>query len=85
MRSSLYEVIEYVFIICFAILGVVLFWFFRFNPFILKFLSAVGCFGYVIFGVVHSVVTKRFSRLITLEYSLVGLFVYLILLIAIGN
>ena len=54
--------------------------YFKFNTTAQIIVAGVGCVYYIVWGVSHHAVRNRLSRLITLEYILVGSLIFLLLL-----
>ncbi|MFC1621928.1 hypothetical protein ACFL13_00885 [Patescibacteria group bacterium] len=85
MNFKTYKTVEYAALVISVIGFIFLFWNFRFDPPSLRVISTLGSFGYVTWGVIHHYLEKRLTRLVAMEYILIGLVANLILLIVIGN
>ena len=57
--------------------------YFRFNATAQVVVTALGCIYYVGWGIIHHAVRGRLTRLIALEYVLMGSFIFLLLLTSI--
>ncbi len=58
--------------------------YFWFDPTAQIIISALGCIYYVVWGIIHHAVRNRLSKLIVLEYILVGTLIFLLLLISLS-
>ena len=67
-----------------AVTAAFFFNYFKYQPQAQTIVAAMGCIYYVGWGIMHHAVRNRLSRLITLEYILVGSLIFLLLLASIG-
>jgi len=60
----------------------VLFVFFKYNLEVQTLLAFIGSLYYILWGIIHHIIEKRITKLIALEYVLVGVFVFVLIFTA---
>jgi hypothetical protein len=78
------HLIEYSLIFIVSVAFLIMFVFFRANKEMLKLLSAIISFAYILWGTVHSAIEGRLNKLVVLEYILFGVLVFLIFFFALS-
>ena len=73
------NLIEYLVLFVAVIVFLVLFILFRFDKTSLLAISSLGSIFYIGWGIIHHMLRGRLTRLITMEYLLFGLLVFLLL------
>ncbi|MFC1700090.1 hypothetical protein ACFLZ4_00390 [Patescibacteria group bacterium] len=73
------NLIEYLILFVAVAVFLVLFFLFRFDKSSLLIVSSLGSIFYVGWGIIHHMLRGRLTKIITLEYLLFGLLVFLLL------
>ena len=73
------NIIEYLILFVAVIVFLILFFLFRFDKTSLLIVSSLGSIFYVGWGIIHHMLRGRLTKLITMEYLLFGLLVFLLL------
>jgi hypothetical protein len=76
--------LEYTMVFGLSLIFMILFFFFRSDRNILRLLSGLISSSYALWGIMHSALEGRLTRLVVLEYLLFGVLVFLLLFIALS-
>lgn len=60
----------------------ILFVFFKYNLEVQSILAFIGSLYYILWGIIHHIIERRITKLIALEYILVGVFVFALIFTA---
>jgi uncharacterized membrane protein len=60
----------------------ILFVFFKYNLEVQSILAFIGSLYYILWGIIHHIIERRITKLIALEYILVGVFVFVLIFTA---
>lgn len=84
MNSKKRHIIEFFFFIALSVVSLALFFIFRYDKDLLKLLSGAISLAYVLWGIIHSGLEGRLTKLVALEYLLFGALAFLLLFTALS-